>query len=121
VLLFVGDGSFQLTCQEVSTMIRYGLNPIIFLINNDGYLVERDIGEGPFNDLQRWKYAKLPEVFGGGWSAVVKTEDELERALARAWKNDRGLSFIEVVTGKYDSPKAMIKAGAAMAKTNFID
>jgi indolepyruvate decarboxylase len=102
-------------------MIRYRLNPIIFLINNDGYLVERDIGEGPFNDLQRWKYAQLPHVFGDAWSAVVRTEGELERALPRAWKKTDGLSFIEVITDKWDSPKSMIKAGAAMAKTNFID
>lgn len=121
VLLFVGDGSFQLTCQEISTMIRYGLNPIVFLINNDGYLVERDIGEGPFNDLQRWNYAQLPRVFGKSWSAVTRTEDELERALKTAWANRNQLSFIEVITDKWDSPKSMIKAGAAMAKTNFID
>jgi len=121
VVLFVGDGSFQLTAQEVSTMIRYGLDPIIFLINNDGYLVERDIGDGSFNDLQRWNYAELPGAFGGGWGVVVSTEEELERALEKAWQNRGRVSFIEVIDDKWDSPKSMIKAGAAMAKTNFID
>lgn len=42
-ILFTGDGSFQLTAQEVSTMIRRKLNPIIFVICNDGYTIERMI------------------------------------------------------------------------------
>ncbi|MDY7024360.1 MAG: thiamine pyrophosphate-binding protein, partial [Cyanobacteriota bacterium] len=56
VILFIGDGSFQMTCQELSTIIRLGLNPIIFLINNDGYTVERMIHDGSYNDIQPWKY-----------------------------------------------------------------
>src|SRR5690349_3530992 len=84
VLLFVGDGSFQvvlllqlelthkMTCQDVSTMIRYNLTPVIFLLNNFGYLIERVIdgkelcrlflifSDGPYNDIQNWKYHKLP-------------------------------------------------------------
>ncbi len=40
-LLFVGDGSFQLTAQEVSTILRHDYKPVIFLINNGGYLIER--------------------------------------------------------------------------------
>lgn len=41
VILFVGDGSLQLTLQEIGTMIRYKLNPYIFVLNNDGYEIER--------------------------------------------------------------------------------
>jgi TPP-dependent 2-oxoacid decarboxylase len=52
------------TCQDLSTMIRYKQTPVIFLLNNDGYLIERMIDDGPYNDLQPWKYHKLPEVFG---------------------------------------------------------
>ena len=84
--LFVGDGSFQVTAQDVSTMIRYGANPIIFLLNNDGYLVERVISDGPFNDLQQWDYARLPEVFGGGYGCKVRTEGDLEQAPDRGQK-----------------------------------
>lgn len=119
VILSVGDGSFQLTCQEISTMIRNNLNPIIFLINNDGYLVERTIGDGPFNDIQPWHYSKLPEAFGGGWGCKVKTEEELEEALMKAW-NNKSLSLIELVIGKWDAPQSMKKVGAATAKTDWI-
>eukprot|EP00854_Cymbomonas_tetramitiformis_P006745 gene6745-8068_t len=53
VVLLIGDGSFQMTAQELSTMIRYQTNPIIFLINNNGYTIEV------------WDYAKLVDVFNG--------------------------------------------------------
>lgn len=43
VILFIGDGSFQLTAQEVSTMVREGLAPIIFVLANDGYEIERQV------------------------------------------------------------------------------
>ncbi len=120
VSLFVGDGSFQVTCQDISTMIRYGARPIIFLINNDGYLVERVISDGPFNDLQPWKYHKLPELFSGGWGCKVETEGELEKALQEASKRSQDLVFIELIFDKWDSPPSMTKAGAAMAKNNFL-
>ena len=74
VVLFVGDGSFQVTGQDLSTMIRKGLKPVIFLINNDGYTIERVITDRPYNDIQPWRYHKLPELFGGGTGLDVHTE-----------------------------------------------
>ncbi len=64
-ILIIGDGSFQLTVQELSTMLRHNLKPIIFLINNNGYTVERAIHgrDQPYNDIQMWDYNKLPNVF----------------------------------------------------------
>ena len=50
-VVFVGDGAFQMTGQELSTIVRYGQNPVIFLINNDGYQVERAICDNTYNDL----------------------------------------------------------------------
>ena len=120
VSLIVGDGSFQLTCQDVSTMIRYHTNPIIFLLNNDGYLVERVISDGPFNDLQPWQYSKITEVFGGKKGFKVGSEDELEEALLEANKRKDEVIMIEVMLDKWDSPASMTKAGAAMAKGNSL-
>ncbi len=64
-LLFVGDGSFQLTAQEVSTMLRHDYKPVIFLINNGGYTIERCwLGKtARYNDVANWAYADLPKVF----------------------------------------------------------
>lgn len=88
IILFVGDGSLQLTVQEIATMIRHGLKPIIFVINNSGYTIERMIHgmEEKYNDITPWKHTKLLEVFGGKEgehkSYQVKTRVELERLLA---------------------------------------
>ncbi|EGX51807.1 hypothetical protein AOL_s00043g826 [Orbilia oligospora ATCC 24927] len=82
VILFVGDGSFQLTGNEISTMIRHGLKPIIVVLNNDGYTTERKI-HGPemsYNDIQPWKYRKFLKAFGARKGEyknyVVRTQSE---------------------------------------------
>jgi len=111
-ILFIGDGSFQMTAQELSTLLRYELKPIIFLINNDGYTIERDIhGEKmPYNDIQPWKYHQLPGVFGNhSWSMQVSTESELETALQKAEHNRDSLVFIEVIMDKMDNPELLLQ------------
>ncbi|MDH4088015.1 MAG: thiamine pyrophosphate-dependent enzyme [Nitrospira sp.] len=119
-VLFVGDGSFQVTCQDLSTMIRNHLKPVIFLIKNDGYTIERVICDRLYNDIQPWQYHKLVDVFGGGVSFNVRTEGELEDALSMAVTAD-GLVFIEIHTGRLDCPESLRSAGRSMAKTNQLD
>ena len=119
-VLFVGDGSFQVTCQDLSTMIRNHLKPVIFLMNNDGYTIERVIVDRPYNDIQPWHYHKLVDVFGGGLGLDVHTEGELEDALGRAATTD-GIVFIEIHTGRLDCPESLRSAGRSMAKTNQLD
>src|SRR6201987_3830638 len=66
-ILVTGEGSHQLTAQEVSQFHRFGLKPIIFSLNNDGYLIERLLTKDPesdYNDLAQWHYHKLPEALG---------------------------------------------------------
>jgi TPP-dependent 2-oxoacid decarboxylase len=120
VVLFVGDGSFQVTGQDLSTMIRNHLKPIIFLINNDGYTIERVISDRPYNDIQPWHYHKLVDVFGGGLGLEVRTEGELEDALGKAVTTD-DLVFIEIHTGRLDCPESLRSAGRSMAKANQLD
>jgi TPP-dependent 2-oxoacid decarboxylase len=120
-LLFVGDGSFQLTAQEVSTMLRHDLKPIIFLINNGGYTVERTIcgKDGHFNDVANWAYADLPKVLHPGTTArtfVVKTAAELQATLAAPHDN---MIFIEAVMDKYDAPQLAIDSGHEMADIDY--
>ena len=117
LVLFVGDGAFQVTCQELSTIIRQHLKCVIFLLNNDGYTIERVICDRPYNDLQPWLYHKLLEAFGGGLGLDVRTEGELEEALARS-ATEAGLVFVEVHTGRLDCPESLRLAGQAMAKSN---
>ncbi|MEE9515043.1 MAG: thiamine pyrophosphate-dependent enzyme, partial [Candidatus Brocadiales bacterium] len=113
-VVFVGDGAFQLTCQELSTVIRNGLDAIVFVINNDGYTIERLIIDGPYNDIQPWKYHLLPQVFGGGWGCEVRTEGELEGALEKARRN-KGLSLIEVHFDRLDCSESLRRACEQMA------
>ncbi|KAI8976985.1 thiamine diphosphate-binding protein [Pilobolus umbonatus] len=124
VYLFVGDGSFQLTAQEISVMLHHGLSPVIFLLNNDGYLIEKLI-HGPYrsyNNFQMWNYHKTLEYFGGhlernlnemspakiGVEAKVRTRHELEAVLPRI-KNERNrIHFIELIMPRFDAPRELI-------------
>jgi indolepyruvate decarboxylase len=108
-ITLLGDGAFQMTVQELSTIIRHGLNPIIFLMNNDGYAIERVFHDGPYNDLQMWQYHRLPEVFGGGWACEVRTEGELEDAVKRALSLPGELAFIEVHLDRLDYWESLLK------------
>ncbi|WP_199061345.1 alpha-keto acid decarboxylase family protein [Serratia sp. ASV30] len=110
-LLFIGDGSFQLTAQELSTLLRHKQKPIVFLINNDGYTIERYIlGEtSSYNDISAWDYARLPAVLSPQTQAfcvAVETGQQLEMALEQASRQDQ-LAFIEVKLPMMDSPPAM--------------
>ena len=100
-------------------MIRYHRKPIVFLLNNDGYTIERVICDRPYNDLQPWHYHKLLEVFGGGLGLEVRTEGELEDALSRAAAAN-SLVLIEIHTGRLDCPEALRRAGLSMATSNHL-
>ncbi len=120
-ILLVGDGAFQETAQELSTIMRYNCKPIIFLLNNDGYTTERVIREAIYNDLQPWKYHQLPAVFGDNfWSCEVKQESDLEEALTRA-EASQELSFIEIHLDRLDCGPMLQQLGetikAARSKT----
>lgn len=121
VVALIGDGSFQLTAQEVSTMIRYETNPIIFLINNGGYTIEVEIHDGPYNTIKNWDYAGLVDVFnandGNGWGCRVTTEKELSDAIAHAKQHD-GLALLEVAIDRDDCSKNLLKWGGQVAKNN---
>jgi pyruvate decarboxylase len=124
-VLFVGDGSFQLTAQEITTMIRHKLRVTIFLIYNDGFTIERFIHgmEAEYNDITRWKYTELPGVIGGSDETVrkfiVKTKDELEKLLTDKEFNDApGLQFVELWMPREDAPRALKITAEIAAKNN---
>jgi len=110
VMLFQGDGSFQMTVQELSTLLRHNCNPIIFLLNNNGYVIERLIHDGPYNDIQQWNYHLLPKAFAGdAISLEVKTEAELEDALQQATNNTNKLIFINLHLPPDEGSDALIR------------
>jgi len=115
----IGDGAFQETAQEVSTMIKYGLAPITILLHNSTYQIENITHKDPpanknYNRVHSWDYSKLPGVLGPkGRTLGVRseTEDELCAALeaAAAAHREGRYSLIEVILAPGDVASVMAK------------
>jgi indolepyruvate decarboxylase len=119
-ILFTGEGSHQLTAGDIGTYGRNGLKPVIFLLNNGGYMIERALEKNPdweYNDLALWDYHTLPAALGckDWYTAKVATLGELDAALAKASTATTGC-YIEVVGGRTDYPK-----GLAFVNKGLID
>ena len=114
-VVLTGDGAFQMTAQEISSLIRLRCPAVILLINNDGYLVERVLHQdGPYNDIQMWNYTDLPAALGGGSHAIgirVNTEGELEQALLSAATETDKLFLIELCLPDRDCSAGLKRLG----------
>lgn len=68
--------SWQVTAQDISTMLRCGQKSIIFLINNGGYTIEVEIHDGPYNVIKNWNYTGLVDAIHNGegkcWTKKVR-------------------------------------------------
>jgi indolepyruvate decarboxylase len=120
VIGLIGDGSFQMSAQEVSTFLRYNYSGVIFLMNNGAYTIEVMIHDGPYNTLQSWNYAAMVETLKGQstiLSKVVRTEGELVAVMEKA-ETFQGLTFIEVILDRTDCNKALLGWGTAVADYN---
>ncbi|KAF7297397.1 Pyruvate decarboxylase [Mycena indigotica] len=114
-ILFTGDGSIQLTVQELSSMVRHGLTPIVFVLNNNGYEIERCIRgwEAGYNDIMNWEWTSLLRTLGDvdgsrSKSYRVRTKKELsvlldDEAFAAAGK----IQLVEIVMRMHDAPRAL--------------
>ena len=116
ILVIVGDGAFQMTGMEISTIARNGLNPIVVVLNNHGYTTERFLLDGSFNDLQDWAYHKIPDVVGAGLGIEVRTVGQLDAALATALKNVESFSLINVHIDPYDRSPALERLAQRLSK-----
>lgn len=124
-ILLTGEGSHQLTAMEVSNMMRNNLKPIIIVLNNSGYTVERMLCDNPmdsFNDIAKWDYSKLPQIFEGEvWVAQAKTNIEFDSVLKQAEVEQKSkLCYIEIFTDKLDVPYLTTKIIENMKGTNSI-
>ena len=108
VILVTGEGSHQLTAMEVGNMLRRGINPIIIVLNNNGYTIERVLSDNPedkFNDIMQMNYAKFARVFEGDvWATKVTTAEDFDKAL-KVTQIMNKLCYIEICTEKMDMPK----------------
>lgn len=115
-LVLVGDGAFQMTGMELATVARYGLNPIIVVLNNQGYGTERHIQDGPYNDLWPWQYHRLPEILAAGRGFLVQTEAELEEALNQAQKTTETFCLLDVRLESLDRSPALDRLASRLAQ-----
>ena len=120
-LLFTGEGSLQMTVQELSTVMRHDLKPFISVINNSGYTVERAVlgKDARYNDIANWRYSELPNVFSRDKKAethIVTTSRELQKVLDSPHSS---MVLVECVMDKYDAPYDLILGGHAIADTDY--
>jgi len=117
-ILVIGDGAAQMTVQELGTLAREGLDPIIVVVNNSGYTVERAIGgrTASYNDIQPWNWQLIPAALGTGATvASAATVAQLDAALERAVADDGRMRFIEVLLDRDDVPAMLARAARALA------
>ena len=108
LILITGEGAHQMTAQEISQFGRHGLRPIVFVLNNSGYLSERLLCKDmalAYNDIAAWNYAELPHAVGcqGWFNARVSSCGVLDDALKTA-EQAAGAAYIEVITDAYEAP-----------------
>ncbi len=116
-VVIVGDGAFQMTGMELSTLVRHKFPVIIILLDNGGYGTERFLHPNcNFNDIQPWQYHKLPEVLGGGKGYEIRTEEELDQALKQAWADTSGPSLLQVHIGPDDISTALRRLAERLSK-----
>ncbi|CAG8512853.1 4970_t:CDS:2 [Acaulospora morrowiae] len=126
VCLFVGDGSFQVTAQEMSTIIRHDLKPVIFFINNNGFTIERMLHgmDRKYNDISQWKFDKTLEYFGGSDKVCrtikLSTKSEFESfASSQLPEIPSQILFVEVMMDKYDAPRALVGTACNTAEKHM--
>jgi indolepyruvate decarboxylase len=104
--MVTGDGSHQLTLNELAVMGRYGIKPRIFVLNNGLYGIEDVISERghEYDDLAAVNYHLLPAAFGcKGWIVErVATNADLDAALAKIASEDAA-AYIEVMIPNEES------------------
>ncbi|WWD21511.1 hypothetical protein CI109_105997 [Kwoniella shandongensis] len=126
-VLFVGDGSLQLTLQEIGTMLRRNVHPYLFVLNNDGYEIERQIHgwTAKYNDIQLYDHQLLLPMLAGKktktpyQSYEVHTPEELNALLDDKEFNvpDR-LRLIEVYMPRGDAPEGLVRQAKLTADAN---
>ncbi len=110
-IVLVGDGAFQMTGTEFSNMIRMKLNPIVVLLNNNGFGMQRIFVDGNFNDINTWDYGNITELMGGGVIFRAENNEQFETTFKEALKNRNEPTLIEAII-----PKGEISTGMQQMK-----
>jgi indolepyruvate decarboxylase len=122
-ILLIGDGAAQLTVAELGTMVREGLAPLVVVVDNDGYTVERAIHgpAEPYNDITRWDWTAVPAMFapdGGARACRAETVGELRAALAAAREDPTTMAVVQAVVPRDDVPQLLADLTKALGQSN---
>lgn len=123
VILFIGDGSLQLTVQEISTMVKWDTKPYLFVLNNEGYTIERLIHgvNATYNDIQPWNNLALLPLFNAvNYEAIrISTVGEAEDLFTSSQfsTNDK-IRMIEVMLPRLDASNNLVLQAQYSAKVN---
>jgi len=117
-VLVTGDGSLLLTIQEIGSMVHNKTKPIIIIINNDGYTIERAI-HGPkqnYNNIVPYNFSFALQLFGMSESAAkehffkVSTRKEVEQVFKNTTLQEPDMPvIIEVMMDPMDAPWRMLQ------------
>lgn len=122
-ILLIGDGAAQLTVAELGTIVREGLAPVVIVVDNDGYTVERAIHgpTEPYNDIPRWDWTAAPAMFapgGGARACRAETVGELRTALAAAREDPSAMAMVQAVVPRDDVPRLLADLTKALGQAN---
>lgn len=121
-VLFIGDGSAQLTISELGTVFARGLTPVVLVLNNGGYTVEREIQspDAVYQDIVEWDWTRIPAALGapGVTCLTVATPDQLRDALTAAADAPDSGFLIEVRLPSRDAPRLLAELARGINSSN---
>ncbi len=111
VVVLCGDGAFQMTGNELSTLVRNKFSPILIILDNHGYGTERYLhaGDWKYNEILPWNYYRLPELYGAGKGYLVSSEGEFLAALESAWNDRTQCHVIHAKLVEGDASKTLLR------------
>lgn len=124
VLTICGDGAFQMTGNELASIVRHGFAPILIILDNHGYGTERHLhaGDWKYNEILPWQYHQLPVIYGGGKGYLVETEGQFKDALTTAWQDRSQVQIIHAKLKEGDASTTLLRLaerlGARVTKGN---
>ncbi len=118
VVVICGDGAFQMTGQEMSTLIRQGHSPIIIVLDNHGYGTERMLQQGKwaYNEIHSWNFHALPSIYNGGKGYLATNEAEFCEALNAAWNDRTQLHLIQAKLAEGDASQTLLRLAERLGK-----
>ncbi|MFZ9504982.1 MAG: biosynthetic-type acetolactate synthase large subunit [Cyclobacteriaceae bacterium] len=120
VVAVIGDGGYQMTIQELGTIMQYQIPVKILVLNNNFLGMVRQwqqLFHGKrysFTEMQNPDFIKLASAYGIAAKKVTQRE-ELQPALEEFLSSTTSY-FLEVVVGREDNVFPMVPAGAGVSE-----